>query len=397
MRLRQCTLPAAPIQCSYKSALTANSYKTVDELLSDIHIIFQSAKDYNGKKHSVTNAAEQLETVARNHISKCVDNLIRIASEAQADQKLFACPACHIAICTRCRAVAHEGQCDFSARDHEAAMLITFGYKRCPRCNHGVKKMYGCSHMQCVCGAHWCYHCEKSIEQCTGGCPEESEDENSDEDTSEDESQPSADEQTPSPRTVGATRPNGANEVPGAGVLAPIAPTAISSSTGMLSTGRQPQNPGSQPAIGTQRPPNSQLGDISQLTVNLDGGGASHWAATELDFGDEPEEEPGRQIWSCNHKFGDFKSCEDGFYRGDLSKMECNRCFDRVVVKKADKAPPSKRRKISEKVGDGHDAEKSSESNGERAALQCSYCYLMVCVRCKARFEAEASKDKRPG
>lgn len=30
--------------------------------------------------------------------------------------------------------------------------------------------MYGCSHMQCTCGAHWCWWCLRSIDECQGDC-----------------------------------------------------------------------------------------------------------------------------------------------------------------------------------------------------------------------------------
>ncbi|KEQ64725.1 uncharacterized protein M437DRAFT_10425, partial [Aureobasidium melanogenum CBS 110374] len=83
----------------------------------------------------------------------------------------FSCPDCHIGICPSCKQVAHFGQpCDTAAQDHELAMLETYGYKKCPRCGHGVKRMYGCRHMQCRCGAHWCWGCLRAFDECDGGC-----------------------------------------------------------------------------------------------------------------------------------------------------------------------------------------------------------------------------------
>ncbi|KEQ73721.1 hypothetical protein M436DRAFT_17647, partial [Aureobasidium namibiae CBS 147.97] len=83
----------------------------------------------------------------------------------------FSCPECHIGICPSCKQVAHSGKpCDNTAQDHEIAMLETYGYNKCPRCGHGVKRMYGCRHMQCRCGAHWCWGCLRSFEECDGGC-----------------------------------------------------------------------------------------------------------------------------------------------------------------------------------------------------------------------------------
>lgn len=374
--------------------LTPFRYETTDDFLSAIHVIVTSARAYNGPKHSVTRAAKQLEAVTQAELSNFFDELVLIANEVSDRQALFACPTCHVAICSQCRAVAHDGQCDFSARDHEAAMLINFGYKRCPRCNHGVKKMYGCPHMQCVCGAHWCYYCEKSIDLCSGGCAEDSDEEGSDTDESDVDSPVSGEVPTTSSHTVGATPPARVDGVPGTGVLTQgtvgnqrggtaARPPAATSSVGVAQ----------QTDTSSQRPPNSQLGDISQLTVNLDGGGSERWAAALLDFGDEPEEEPGAQIWSCTHSFADFNPREDGFHHGDHDRMECNRCFAHVDVRKTKKGPAAKRRRVSEKLANGRDAEKSAEDGSDKVALQCPSCYLVVCVSCKAKFQAEAAKE----
>ena len=37
--------------------------------------------------------------------------------------------------------------------------LFEKGYKLCPACGNGVKKTYGCDHMTCFCGCHWCWSC----------------------------------------------------------------------------------------------------------------------------------------------------------------------------------------------------------------------------------------------
>ncbi|EMD01123.1 hypothetical protein BAUCODRAFT_60950, partial [Baudoinia panamericana UAMH 10762] len=107
----------------------------------------------------------------------------------------FLCPACHIGVCVKCKQVEHgTTPCDTSVSDHEMAMLEQFRYKRCPLCKHAVKKMFGCSHMQCVCGAHWCYYCQKSIHECDGSCPDREDSENEegeDDDDDGDESVPS--------------------------------------------------------------------------------------------------------------------------------------------------------------------------------------------------------------
>ena len=40
----------------------------------------------------------------------------------------------------------------------DAPVLAT---RECPGCNVTTEKSYGCNHMTCVCGAHWCWECGK--------------------------------------------------------------------------------------------------------------------------------------------------------------------------------------------------------------------------------------------
>lgn len=68
-------------------------------------------------------------------------------------------------------------------------MLAKFKIEQCPRCRRAVRKMYGCSEMACLCGAHFCYVCLMSIDQCDGSCgadQESDEGEDSESQTSDD-------------------------------------------------------------------------------------------------------------------------------------------------------------------------------------------------------------------
>ena len=40
----------------------------------------------------------------------------------------------------------------------DAGDLFSMG-KPCPQCGHLVVKTIGCDHIECTCGAHWCYRC----------------------------------------------------------------------------------------------------------------------------------------------------------------------------------------------------------------------------------------------
>ena len=85
------------------------------------------------------------------------------------------CPKCRTTICTQCRCTSHLGDCSPNDLDPEVeAALKRFKWKRCPKCRTGIKKVFGCSHIECRCGAHFCYACLLPLRQCHGGCEDES-------------------------------------------------------------------------------------------------------------------------------------------------------------------------------------------------------------------------------
>ena len=77
------------------------------------------------------------------------------------------CPTCGVSVCTTCRKFSHIGPC--TENDIEPDLeeqLKKWKIKRCPKCRAGVRKMYGCSHVECRCGAHFCWECLLPINQC---------------------------------------------------------------------------------------------------------------------------------------------------------------------------------------------------------------------------------------
>jgi len=59
------------------------------------------------------------------------------------------CPDCGVVICMKCRAVAHLGECSGSDIPPELEeRLKKWRIKRCPRCRAGVRKVFGCSHVE---------------------------------------------------------------------------------------------------------------------------------------------------------------------------------------------------------------------------------------------------------
>ncbi len=152
------------------------------------------------------------------------------------------------------------------------------------------------------------------------------------------------------------------------------------------------------------RTPAARLADANRI-VNLDAGGGRRWGDGDLDFGEEPEEDGAAQVWSCEHNFETFTPPpEDGFNRGNFDKMECNRCFDHVKAQKeVPKLGSSKKRRL----GNGKRAslfeqifEQGSQdesqivvSPGEQAH-ECKRCKIVVCMRCKERFEREGDDSR---
>nr|OQO27782.1 hypothetical protein B0A51_05840 [Rachicladosporium sp. CCFEE 5018] len=349
----------------------ASTYTKAGQFLETVKLIETNAVKYNkSSDHPVAQAAKDVVAIAQREVANSIDQLVDTVHDvAQSTQQLFACPTCHIAICTRCRQIAHTGYCDNSAEDHEAAMLLSFGYKRCPRCKHGLKKMYGCSHMACICGAHFCWYCMKSIRDCNGDCAEMQAEYSSEEggNEGEDDSDESEDE---------LASPN----IPLAGAV-----TAINASANAADTPTQGATTAIENAQAPQGSPDG-IGNLSQLTRNLDAGGARRWAGAEEDFGEEPDDSLHTQVWSCIHNFALFDPKPDGYYHGDTKLMECNRCTAHVepyaLTKAGHVAKPLRRK--HRPVG----------LIGKGFSYACKKCFLIACPRCKDVYEAEGDGSK---
>lgn len=365
-------------------------YRSMSDVTADMNLIVSNAVEYNGKHHPVTEAAHELYYLYNIEVAETMDRMIKSPSVGSSPPpRFFPCPKCHIAICTSCHQIEHgEKPCDHTASDQEMAMLESFGYKRCPRCHAGVKKMYGCSHIHCHCGAHWCYYCQRSTTECIGECDERYDDEDDDEEDEDDyDSELGEMEEDDG---IGDAEPT--VEVGPAPAAPPPATARTSNATLTL-----PPRPVPAPAQHNHR------------VVNLDAGGGNRWAESEYDFGDEPEEESGYDIWCCVHKFESFVAPpEDGFNRGNLDRMECNRCFDKVVGKKASqpvqpphpKAPAQKKRskkldsqKDNDVVMKDEPPTKQAQEVKEKEAIECSRCRVLVCPACRDKYLEESASS----
>ncbi|CAI6333077.1 unnamed protein product [Periconia digitata] len=189
---------------------------------------------------------------------------------------LVSCPQCEAGICIDCRNLAHPGvPCEpfkFGLDKKTADLLQRWGYKRCPMCGEGVKRMFGCSHMACRCGAHFCWHCLGPPDDC------------GDEDDYSDEEQDS--------------------DVESSSVVGPIEEDEGKSEEAQTASSR-----------------------------NLDGGGPAHWESSDLDFGEEPQNGRGAVVM-CYHRFYThrvtLKESLAGTYLTATNTMECMSCWREI-------------------------------------------------------------------
>ncbi|KAF2264931.1 hypothetical protein CC78DRAFT_616324 [Lojkania enalia] len=215
---------------------------------------------------------------------------------------VITCPNCEADICTSCRQPAHSNtmcnKLEFGVDAGTAELLKSWGYKRCPKCGNGIRRMYGCNHMECLCGAHWCWECQLPRDECDGNCTE-MEDEY---DGTDDEGESQTEEDT---QHVGSLTPASSDNTEGPSTSATEAPTQSNVEARSM----------------TPPPPR-----------NLDARPRGYWEETGLDFGDEPSDDIADRAWQCRHN---FLTAKVGFKESLMkapttTNMECSRCWNTV-------------------------------------------------------------------
>lgn len=199
------------------------------------------------------------------------------------------CPKCAVQICCSCKQLSHPGSPCAEVQDIDpelADLLKRWGIRRCPKCRAAVRRMYGCNHIQCRCGAQWCWFCTGPIANCRDlPCPAEMEGEDFERQINDENDE----------RVQGTAGGGGSDE---------NEPTRQQPANG---DGAQTDMPASDPA----------------RLVNLDAGW--HWEGAGVDFGDEPnamELDP----FDCHHA---WISVEQSEIEPDL-EYECERCWRKV-------------------------------------------------------------------
>ncbi|KAH0334097.1 hypothetical protein KCU81_g9592, partial [Aureobasidium melanogenum] len=277
----------------------------------------------------------------------------------------FSCPDCHIGICPSCKQVAHFGQpCDTAAQDHELAMLETYGYKKCPRCGHGVKRMYGCRHMQCRCGAHWCWGCLRAFDECDGGC--DSPDSGSEDgDYSDEEIDPGTLQPGVIPPMAQDGEQNAASIVRTLAIASAPAIASALANTSATATQSVTAPAAAVHPILTERP------------TDLDRGGRRVWEGTGAFFGEEPDDSYHSTIWSCLHVFKPAQISEEAVKRDVPLSTECFRCFYRTYA--------TVQKSVSGSLPKTEDSRehKHKHTAEEDVAWQCEHCEMSLCGACK--------------
>jgi len=214
----------------------------------------------------------------------------------------FGCPTCKADICTGCRQQSHpDSICninEFGLDADTAELLKKWGYKKCPKCGHGVKRMFGCNHMECRCGSHFCWVCLENINDCDGGCYE---DEDEEEEEGEDEDRSESDEDLQDPARADET-----------GTGTSMADVAI--------------RLGLESAEATNPPQSTR-------PLNLDGGGSRYWAESSFNFGEEPQDDGQEAIWSCHHSFEPFQVPFSNAITSQTTELECVKCWSIIHPK----------------------------------------------------------------
>lgn len=232
----------------------------------------------------------------------------------------FQCPKCDVEICVDCRQLVHpDSLCtnlDFGIDPDTAALLKSWGYKRCPKCGQGLKRMYGCNHMECRCGAHFCWGCMKGRDDCEGGCSDQEEDYDGYESDAND-SDSDHSEASPEPGHEMNEGQATASTAVEATVSEPTVPERTESA--------------SEPTTAPRPAPRPR---------NLDGGTSRYWEQQDLDFGEEPTDDVQDRSWECQHRFFTHKiSLTEAMVKApEMYGMECVKCW--CAIKPDIETPP---------------------------------------------------------
>ena len=211
------------------------------------------------------------------------------------------CESCKTTSCVDCKQVA-ESDHKCGPQDDRNVILKSFQYKICPKCGTGVMRMFGCAHVRCMCGSHWCWDCQRPINACYAKPCSRARDEGETSQAGETDI-----EESDSDTDV---RPSQEHH--------PQAGDSVPNELEDGDTGGPGDRPTTQPA---------------EAVLNLDDpDGNEDWEGGDLDFGNEPADEEW-DIWGCLHHFDELDPDDIGSNwlfdqrKDDDFELECMGCF----------------------------------------------------------------------
>lgn len=333
------------------------------------------------------------------------------------------CPECENTTCVKCHIVVDaqaEHQCVLA--DETTALLIKFGYKSCPCCSAGVAKMFGCPHVRCQCGAHWCWECQRPIQICWQRPCEGSRDDYNEYD--EEESDMASEDEAESATDLAHQEANATpgDTVPTVVVAELTDNAAPTHNTEAVQAAIQPVNPEAARPQGTDTPAAPVVEEDLQ---NLDDEDADEWENGEFDFGDEPIDESW-DTWGCMHRLNPVITKNVwGAHRewipntidsARLAKqIDCQRCYKTIVLVEpsvekesvekherkdsaCDVTTTVDQQQISESAAASITSEKKkrkAKKKSERPELyNCAKCGMFYCLPCNKAVIKEIHNSK---
>lgn len=101
--------------------------------------------------------------------------------EEDPNEPVAICPECQESICVSCKVLWHQDlTCEEfqdlpeneRSPDDQSVLLLAKAknWRRCPACSRLVELAFGCHHITCHCGTHFCHRCGARWDQAAGRC-----------------------------------------------------------------------------------------------------------------------------------------------------------------------------------------------------------------------------------